>query len=900
MADEQIIYLSPEEELTSVRERLEQVQSKRIILVIPTQTQLRSHVSWRLLHARARELDKDILIISSDRQIRSVVKAAGFRVADSLESPPSGKNRSSSRASTRSSGRSSMGGRTSTNLKTPPGQSSQSAQSRQSSQLSRRPNDPNDPDRTDQLRKPSRSQDTNKTQSRRDNTFGSGTSPASSTFGEDEDDNQDDNQDDSRFGPAVNYSITDLSSPPTFTPPVPSMSPLPTPPGTPSIHPLDASYQDEEPDLFLEDIEHSQSIRRAAQERELDKMAPPPGSAVSSEATPHIINLAPPDKIGDDPLLYDDDDDDAVSLPEQRGSVGFHDLDEGGADITRDTTHGLQIEDVGEEDYSLPDAGSPSYPWAGTGSQASEDEDSFSPSRIHNLRPRANRTGKMPLPPQPPPQRQELDEEENDLPPIYERSTQDMPSPQTGRQSGVLGTRERGPQPLPLSVPRPVSSTLVKPRSRKRPDTGRNAPAARTTGKIPAPGRASAAKQARGKKKRNGSFAIPIVVGVLVILLIGLVAFLLPSADVLVTLPSHDYPVQMSLTGNATSRQDTALKTLPAQTLVFDTSVTGTGHATGSTTVGTIQADGNVTFTNNDKNSQVIIPSNTIVATKGGVQFGTQAEALVLPGNTVIVPIKAQNPGAVGNVPAGSITVLPASSLTAIQQANPSGTVVNLAVTNTDPTAHGGAGKATALTSADVNAEKTALDIQIQARVKDFLAKNVHTGDQTGQPVQIETPVPTPAIGSIVNSGTFTETLKLHMTVLVVRAADLQAAAAAQIKETLSKAKVNQALVPQQPIVLKQIKNNSPKNGSSVSLSFTAIGQVAQQVSEDIVRKLVFGKSVSDAQQALVGKNGIPGVTHVQITVSPSFFHWLPFWTQRINVHFQAVPQPATPPKKPK
>ena len=93
MADEQIIYLSPEEELTSVRERLKRIPAKRIILVIPAQTQLRSHVSWRLLHTRARELNKEILIISTDRQIRSVVKAAGFRVADSLESSPSSRNR---------------------------------------------------------------------------------------------------------------------------------------------------------------------------------------------------------------------------------------------------------------------------------------------------------------------------------------------------------------------------------------------------------------------------------------------------------------------------------------------------------------------------------------------------------------------------------------------------------------------------------------------------------------------------------------------------------------------------------------------------------------------------------------------------------------------------------------
>jgi hypothetical protein len=105
MADEQIIYLSPEEELSNVRERLEKTQAQHIILVIPPQTQLRSHVGWRLVHAHARELGKDVLVISSDRQTRAVVKAAGFRVADSQESPPPGETRPGSRPSRTRAGR---------------------------------------------------------------------------------------------------------------------------------------------------------------------------------------------------------------------------------------------------------------------------------------------------------------------------------------------------------------------------------------------------------------------------------------------------------------------------------------------------------------------------------------------------------------------------------------------------------------------------------------------------------------------------------------------------------------------------------------------------------------------------------------------------------------------------
>src|SRR5258707_13617213 len=104
MADEQIIYVSPEEDLMNVRERLEQAPARRIILVIPPQTHLRSHVGWRVLHARMRELGKDVLIISSDRQIRAVAKAVDFRVADSLESPSSNRSRPPSRPGRMTSG----------------------------------------------------------------------------------------------------------------------------------------------------------------------------------------------------------------------------------------------------------------------------------------------------------------------------------------------------------------------------------------------------------------------------------------------------------------------------------------------------------------------------------------------------------------------------------------------------------------------------------------------------------------------------------------------------------------------------------------------------------------------------------------------------------------------------
>src|SRR5579885_2542310 len=101
MSDEQMIYISPDDDLTSVRERLEGVLSKQVTLIIPPHTQLRSHVAWKLLHARAREMGKEVLIISSDPQIRSVAQAVKFRVANSLAASQSGQVRSGSSRSGR-------------------------------------------------------------------------------------------------------------------------------------------------------------------------------------------------------------------------------------------------------------------------------------------------------------------------------------------------------------------------------------------------------------------------------------------------------------------------------------------------------------------------------------------------------------------------------------------------------------------------------------------------------------------------------------------------------------------------------------------------------------------------------------------------------------------------------
>ena len=115
---------------------------------------------------------------------------------------------------------------------------------------------------------------------------------------------------------------------------------------------------------------------------------------------------------------------------------------------------------------------------------------------------------------------------------------------------------------------------------------------------------------------------------ILILLIAGMLFYLLPSADVTVTIPSQSYSTPLALTATAASQQDVVHHTLPATTLVFDKSVTDTGPATGSKKVGTAPATGSVIFTNNGK-TPVDVPTGTIVSTSNGKKFATTVDALV-------------------------------------------------------------------------------------------------------------------------------------------------------------------------------------------------------------------------------------------------------------------------------
>lgn len=385
--------------------------------------------------------------------------------------------------------------------------------------------------------------------------------------------------------------------------------------------------------------------------------------------------------------------------------------------------------------------------------------------------------------------------------------------------------------------------------------------------------------------------AIALALIVILLIVLGALAYYGPSADVSLTLPAQNFSQSLSFSADALSKLDPGKHTLPAQVLVFTKSASGQGHASGTTKVGVVKAKGFVNFTNKDSRS-LVIPTGTIVTTPNGVQFQTTAEPLIAPGATYPVQIEALNAGTSGNVAANTITIIQPQSLQKI------GTSADkLTVTNPQPTSGGGVGQAAQVTAQDLDAIKKTLDPQLQQQFNAWLAQNVHNGDVQGTPVQKEQVSANPGPGQVSSSGSFTGTVTLQATVLVVRASDIQAAARAELNaraSTKHAKQVNYALLAQKPISITKMKSSPAKDSKSISLSFTATGQIAPAISDQQIQQLLVSRSAQDAPGAVdsylaatVGR--LPDNARTSISITPSFFPWMPLIQDHIHVHRSTV-----------
>jgi hypothetical protein len=853
MSDEQIIYLGPEEDLTDVRQRLEQAPAEHLILVVPPQTKLRSHVGWRLLHARTRELGKQVLVVSSDRQIRAVVKVAGFKVAESLTSPPTSRPRPGSRP-----GRLTHGARGSARM----------LSSRQRSEQQRTPSSIEArPAASQPLTPGSRPMQRSAEPYIEDLTTTTGffREPPS----------------------APDVELQPPARPPAARPGSPSydfqVEPIDATSSISPASPFISSGREEEPeDMLLEDFQTAQRIRQAARE---GPDRPPAALDRQAYRTSPLSEAAAAQPETDEDPFSRLEEIAASPLPEQRGT--FVPIDEFEEEIPAISGHqprgaGIEaeIEDLGDQgDIVLP---------------------STRPSQA-----RGSASGRE----MPPAREQELDRSPATLGP--QTRLDPLAAPFEGRGSAAFADRELEDadalpaiDALPTSVlpgraepPRVVSGSLASgaPPSSARlarepaPSHSRSARADRR----PVASRAADADASRAGARRRSrspvrSALLFVASAVIVLVLLGAVAYYAPGADVTFTLPAHSFSQTLRFTANATSKLDLAAHTVPARPTTVTFTAQDQGRATGVTQVGLVKAHGTVVFTNKSSRA-LVIPTGTIIATPGGIQFRTTAEPLITPGATYPVQVEAVNAGTSSNVPANSITVIPPASLQQIGAASG-----DLTVTNPQPTSGGGAGSAPQVTAADASAVQSTLHTRLQQQLQAWLTQHARAGDVPGKPLQEEHFTASPAVGQAAPQGTFSATLTLQTTVLLIRASDLQAAAAAALQAAVTKQQQGYTLLPQGPVSISALKSTPSNDGQSITVVFTATGLVAPAISDQDIQHLLIGKPKDQALRDLstllatrFGKQPIP--IRTAISVSPGFYPWMPLIEDHIHIHKNIV-----------
>jgi hypothetical protein len=848
MADEQTIYVSPEDELTSVRERLERTQARRITLIIPQQTSLRSHVGWRLIHARMRELGKDLLVISVDRQVRAVARAAGFRVAETQE--PSGsrlRSDSSSHTGTPTT-RGSAHSRT--------GSSRSGAQSRGSQPAGGRRRLAPGPSRPVQLPPTPVPQDyteeTTLERPRRSASQPAGNQAPTPT---------------ALFGPSHDFRIN-------TTPPLP-----PT--------------EDEEDEESNYDYHIARGIRESASGASLPAQEHP----LTREADESRASAA--SRWNTDPYAHFEEEEQHTRLHEQRGSVHspLDELDIDTPDISDRSTEIIadEIEDLGDMgDLDLPqitpaaqEESPPPYP-----RQRSRTEQPPSASRRSPLAPRADLTDDDELLALPDISGQASSARvSRDLSSARPRQSQQlrpeaMPAASTqARRSQALTAGTAPPSPRPRVAPPPVAAASRTPNRQL----------------IATPSASTNQRRPRPARRGNRSLVILFTTVVALLVIALLLLYLIPTATVTISLRARTLSQTVEL--NATTNPAAPLANkVAAQVLQHDFSVNGSATASDTTRVGNATARGLVTLTNNGS-AQIIVPSGILVTTASGIPFATDAEAAVGPQNSYpAVPVKAQQAGEIGNVAVNTITVIPPASLARIAQYNhTSPSTLNLTVKNLKATSGGGATNVPAVAARDQQALLRRLHTQLQAAVTTWLAGQLHTGDVRGtltpDVLKSANPLPgellsgAPQVGQPVINGTFPGTLVLHTSVLVVRASALQEAAGAQLNAAAARSQPASMLAIHLPVTLSIRKSTPSQDGTSLAISAKASGEIIQQLSSQALSNALTGKGVGQVISDLKASLAQAGVQNVQVSVSPSFLTIMPLQAGRIQVVLQPVTQ---------
>ena len=542
------------------------------------------------------------------------------------------------------------------------------------------------------------------------------------------------------------------------------------------------------------------------------------------------------------------------------------------------------IEDQGDRDEIVPPLSRKPITYLEIEQTTDDEEQEKFPSRTYGVRSRHRRSSKLSLLPQTPLAAVTRQFEEDALPPVEEHHIEPRSSvPLQPRASGASSPGKLGINLIPRTSI--GGGQQAQPKSSTQSVQQRLGSGAMRTGAV--------IRQYIILGSNHRRTRVAVIIAILLLLASYLLIYFGPTAKIRVSIATQNYSKQVTLTAK-TGKQAQNIK---AQQFSKSFMQSGMGTATGSQLVGTNFARGNVVFTYTGSNPNgIVIPSGSIVTTSGdnAIQFTTTTEVLVLPSSQNKVPppvsIQAVKPGNDGNVDAGVITVISDNTLSSIAQAqNPpikAVSDVNLAVVNNIATTGGGAKPTPMVTNQDLSNMQNNLKQQLQSKIQAWQQHLPRTG-AIGTPYITNTWIGAPKANDIAANGTFSATIKITATVLLVRTTDLQKEAIKQLNDTIKNDKSYTGdiiLTNSNPTVsITQLKLITA-DANSITVTFNATAKAGPgRITKEYIQPIVKGKSIADAKTALIT---ISGVKTVNITVSPSFMPWVPSWTGHIDITF--------------
>jgi len=331
---------------------------------------------------------------------------------------------------------------------------------------------------------------------------------------------------------------------------------------------------------------------------------------------------------------------------------------------------------------------------------------------------------------------------------------------------------------------------------------------------------------------------------------------------------------------------DTSRGVVPAQVVTIPLTATDTFNATGTKPVDTA-ATGTVTFSNWDNSQGHTVPQGTVVSTDSGITFQTTRTITVpiatgfgpVPGKATAT-VAALQSGPSGNVAAGAIAHVSGAIGRAL--ATPSHF---RAVTNAAPTTGGAHTVVQVIQQADydgaVASLRTALKTQLDAAVED--PANAPAGVTL---IPASATVGTTTADQAANTlggkqkDTFALTVSGDGTIDGVDQTQVQQVAAARLAGSVPS---GYQLFPS--TVQTQV-GPAIVNGTQISFSASATGQIAATLDPAVLLAQVRGKSVGQARTIL------EALGTVTIETSPFYVSSIPDDPSRVTITIQP-PQPA-------